>query len=362
MAPSGAFGIVWHLRERGIVRRSRKPLIIASRRSRLARAQAERVGRALGRLHPQIEIEYRWIESEADREPALVLADRGGKGLFTRGIEQVLLRGEADLAVHSLKDLPSEPTPGLAIAAVPRRADVRDCLIGTSGATSPDALVSGAVVGTSSPRRAAQLRRLRPDFQPVALRGNVDTRLRHVLEPSDQRRYDAVLLAAAGLMRLGRDDLLTAPLPVEQMLPAAGQGALALQCRADDHVTLTRCLPLNDPATATAVHAERQVVAGLGADCHSPIAVLAEPAAIDAHAVKRNADAHWFRLRVRVLSLDGRECLEVDQQVKTKDLRRLVKQTIRELSDRGARRLLAARHSIPTTALRPPARPAHVAG
>lgn len=346
------------------MRRSRKPIVIASRRSRLARIQAEMVGRALARLHPQVEVHYRWIESEGDRHDGVMLAEHGGKGLFTSALEDALLGGDADLAVHSLKDLPAVDRPGLAIAAIPTRADARDCLISRGGAATIDELPAAAVVGTASPRRAAQLLRVRPDLQVQLLRGNVDTRLRKVLDQDGAAapgapgpgsvHYDATLLAAAGLTRLGLEEHLRYPIDIETVLPAACQGALAIQCRADDHVTLTRCLPLNDPTTAMAVHAERAIVAGLNADCHSPVAVLGEPVKLDPHSVKRNADAHWFRLRVRVLSTDGSTCLEADERCKTRELRRLVKQIVRDLTDRGARQILANARGLP---IRPPAAP-----
>ncbi len=205
------------------VRRSRKPIVIASRRSRLARVQAEMVGRALARLHPRVAVEYRWIESEGDRTTGSLVA-HGGKGLFTRALEQALLNREADLAVHSLKDLPAQDTPGLKIAAIPKRADVRDCLVARDGVTTIEQLPEQAVVGTSSPRRAAQLRRLRPDARVVPIRGNVETRLAKVLDSADDMPYDATLLAVAGLVRLGVTDQPYHPLAVEQILPAASQG------------------------------------------------------------------------------------------------------------------------------------------
>lgn len=336
------------------MRRSRKPIVIASRRSRLARVQAELVGRALGRLHPRLAVQYRWMESEGDQARDVPLAQHGGKGLFTRTLEQAVLKGEADLAVHSLKDLPAGDTPGLNLAAIARRADVRDCLVARDGSTAIDALPEQAVVGTSSPRRAAQLLRLRPDLQIVPIRGNVDTRLAKVLTREGEPTCDATLLAAAGLSRLGLAEESHAFVPVEQVLPAACQGALAIQCRTDDHVTLTRCLPLNNPEAATAVHAEREIVAQLGADCHSPIAVLVEPSE-PSEPPRRQSDAHWFRLRVRVLSDDGRTCLAFDEKSRAKDLRRLVKQAIKQLTDQGARKLLAESRGVrPTAPPKPP--------
>ncbi len=321
------------------LRRSRKPIVIASRRSRLARIQAESVGAALARLHPHVEVRYEWIESEGDRFAEGSLADHGGKGLFTRAIEQALLKGDADIAVHSLKDLPAKDTAGLTIAATPVRADVRDVLIAREEAATLHDLQPGAVVGTSSPRRAAQLRRLRGDLRVALIRGNVDTRLTKVLDPQGAHSYDATLLAYAGLQRLGLHDKTHAALPLDDMLPASCQGALGIQCRSSDHVTLTRCLPLNHPSSATAAHAERQVIAGLGAECHSPIAVYAQPIEPEAADKPRQGDT-VFRLRVRVLSPDGAVCLESDAQTPTKLLRKLIKQTIADLKQRGAADLL----------------------
>lgn len=339
------------------MRRSRKPIVIASRRSQLARIQAEIIGQALARLHPRIAVDYRWLESEGDQHDQSPLSQRGGKGLFTRTIEQAVIDGHADLAVHSLKDLPAQDTPGLHLAAVARRGPVHDVLVSRDHAASIHALHHQAVVATSSPRRAAQLRRLRPDLQIVPMRGNVETRLARVLA-DEAPTCDATLLAAAGLRRLGLETPAHAPLPLDEVLPAASQGALAIQCRTDDHVTLTRCLPLNHPDAATAVHAERQIVAALGADCHSPIAVLVEPVAA-AEPARRPADAHRFRLRVRVLADDGQTAIEVDEQARAKDLRRLVKQTIEHLEQRGARKLLTESRgidSLPAPAAHPAAR------
>lgn len=323
------------------MRRSKKPIVIASRTSPLARVQAEMVGRGLARLNPQLEVRYVWITSEGDKITTGPLSAHGGKGLFTKAVERVVLAGDADIAVHSMKDMPAdadELTPGLQIAATPKRADPRDALIGKSGPMALDQLPQGANLGTSSPRRAAQLKRLRPDLNCHTIRGNVGTRLDKVM--GERPLHDATLLAVAGLKRLGHAEHITHPLSLDVMLPAASQGALGIQCRSDDHVSLTRLLPLNDPATSTAIHAEREVVAGLGADCHSPIAVLAEPVAPEKTQAKRNADSHWFRLRVKVLASDGSTCLEIDEQCKTRDLRRLVKQAIKDLKAQGARDLL----------------------
>lgn len=326
------------------MRRSKKPITLVARSSRLARVQAEMVGRGLQRVHPELEVRYHWVVSEGDQHTDVPLADRGGKGLFTGVVERALLQGHADLAVHSMKDVPADAmTPGLALAAVPMRGDARDCLIGREGPTTLDALPQGAVVGTSSPRRAAQLHRVRPDLRPHLLRGNVDTRLQRLRQEGGP--YDAALFAAAGLRRLGMAELLPGAMAVEDVMPAASQGALCLQCRADDHVTITRCLPLNDPETSTAIHAERELVHALGADCHSPLAVFANPVDPAQTVAKRNADAHWFRLRAEVYAHDGSTTLAFDRQIKTKSLRRLVKEAAADLKSQGAGELLQSARS-----------------
>jgi len=332
-----------------VLRRSRKPITIASRRSELARVQAEMVGRGLRRVHPSLQIEFLWIESDGDRVTDRSLAElgheAGGKGLFVKAVDQAVLDGKADLAVHSLKDVPCDTfASGLALAAVPKRAEVRDVLLTRHEAGQLQELPEHAAIGTASPRRAAQLLRLRGDYKIHLIRGNVPTRVSKVLgddaESSEVPAYDATLLAAAGLARLGLKQHTKKLIDLDTVLPAAGQGALAIHCRADDHVTLTRCLPLNHAATSTAVHAERELVSMLGAGCDSPIAVLAQPTDPPSGEAKRNADAHWFRLRARVLASDGQQCLEIDETVRTPELRRLIKRSVGELNQQGAQNLL----------------------
>lgn len=322
------------------MRRSRKPIKIASRRSELAKVQARAVGRALGKLNPGVAIDYLWIDSQGDQTPG-PLTDVGGKGLFTRAVDEAVLRGKADVAVHCMKDLPVVLPPGISLAAVPKRGDVRDCLITRTQASDLASLPHGATVGTSSPRRAAQLLIARNDLQIESIRGNVPTRLEKVIGDAAEAMNGpmATVLAAAGLVRLGRRELTRHALPVEVMLPAAGQGALALHCRADDHVSLTRCMPLNYAASATAVNTERLVLEGLEATCESPIAVYAE-AADPPTAPNRNADAHWYRLRVQLMSRDGSKRLEVDNTIKAQELRRAVKQHVQSLRDQGAMDLI----------------------
>ncbi len=314
------------------MRRTRRPIVIASRRSPLAQAQAQTIGQMLALVNAGLEVQYRWIESEGDRLVDASLADAGGKGLFARAVEQAVLNGRADVAVHSLKDLPTdEVTKGLVIAAVPAREDARDCLISRHQG-GIDGLPQGGVVGTASPRRAAQLKRVRPDLQIQLIRGNIETRLRKVLEDG---LYDATLLAVAGLRRAGLGQHATRAIDPSVVLPAAGQGALAVQCRAADHTTLTRCLPLNDAWTAAAVHGERRIVASLQGDCHSAIAALVEP-------IGSNGDG-GVRVRGKVLSQDGVTCIENDTQVLFKQIDKATNGAASDLITRGAQAVLAGR-------------------
>lgn len=316
------------------MRKSRRPIVIASRASRLARIQAQLVGKMLQHHHPDVVVDYRWIESEGDRQTE-PLTEAGGKGLFVRSIEQAVLDGRADLAVHSLKDLPAERGPALSLAAVPLREDPRDCLIARSGADTIEQLRRGAVVGTTSPRRSALLRRLRPDLLVRPLRGNVQTRLEKVLGGQE---YDATLLAVAGLNRLGLSQHARGAIDPAMILPAASQGALALQCRPDDHLTLRRCLPLNHAVSAFAVQVERQIVAALEGDCRSPVAVLAEPAERDGEA--------GCRVRVQCVSGDGRDCVQADQWLGGKQITRPLRRMVEELRRRGAHQVIRRRSSF----------------
>jgi hydroxymethylbilane synthase len=308
------------------LRPSRRPIVIATRRSRLAQAQANAVARALRKLHPGVEVRMLLVDTDGDKVLDRGMGPAGGKGLFTRAIELALLHERADLAVHSLKDLPTDAQAGLVIAAIPPRGDVRDCLIAHS-AESIEKLPQGAKVGTASLRRAAQVKHVRPDLRVEPLHGNIDTRLRRVLE---ERAFDMTLLAAAGLQRAGLGQHANRPLPTEVMLPAAGQAALALQCRADDHVTLRRCMALNDSQTALCVEAERGVAAALAADCHAPLAALAEA-----------VDGRQIRLRARAMNPGGSVCLEADRTGTLKSIKRITQAVIDELVDQGARQVMA---------------------
>lgn len=309
--------------------------MIASRRSELARVQAERVGAALSRIHPSIDIVFQWIESQGDQITDRPLHEIGGKGLFTRAVDEAVLSGTADLAVHSLKDLSARDTQGLSLAAVPKRNDVRDTLVSARGFDTIQNLPPSAAVGTSSARRKAQLLRLRPDLEISILRGNVNTRLERVLEGRDG--FDATVMATAGLKRLGLTQHLKHPIDTDTMLPAACQGALALVCRSDDHVTLTRCLPLNHAVSAAEVHAEREMLRQIGADCHQAVAVLAE-----------QTEPDHFRLRAQVLAPRGDTVIEIDEQATTRSLRRVVQKAASDLLHKGARQLLGQQgRSVP---------------
>lgn len=244
--------------------------IFATRPSKLARWQTNWVMTALQQAWSGLECRQVVITTQGDRNLDQPLPEIGGKGLFTQELESELLAGQVQAAVHSLKDLPVEDPPGLTIGAIPRRADVRDVLISREGHTL-DQLPHGAVVGTSSLRRAAQLRVYRPDLRIESLRGNVDTRIRKALEG----QYDAILLAGAGVTRLGLGEHVSQWLPLEIMLPAPGQGALAVQCRSDDEQTLRYLAAIEDPHSRKAVLAERAFLAALGGGCSLPVGAYA---------------------------------------------------------------------------------------
>jgi len=246
-------------------------IVLGSRGSALALAQTRWVAGRLQEAHPGLEVTVEILSTAGDRIQDRPLPAIGGKGLFTRELEEALLDGRIDGAVHSLKDLPTEMTPGLTLGAVPARENPADVLVSRHGGTLAE-LPPGAVVGTSSPRRRAQLARLRPDLRFTDLRGNVPTRLRKVREGA----VDATVLAAAGLARLGLlEEADGWPLPSSLMLPAPGQGALALQIRDGDAQMADLAGVLHDPDTARTVAAERAVLAALGTGCSAPVGALA---------------------------------------------------------------------------------------
>jgi hydroxymethylbilane synthase len=268
-------------------------LTFATRPSALARWQTQWVIKALKNIHRDLECEEQIITTQGDKILDKPLPEIGGKGLFTQELESELLSGAVHCAVHSLKDLPVENPAGLTIGCIPVRAEVRDALISAQGYTL-STLPRDASVGTSSLRRAAQILFLRPDLRTESLRGNVDTRLRKALDG----QYDAIILAGAGLTRLGLDDHVTEWLPLDLMLPAPGQGALAVQCRMDDQTTLRLLAALEDDSTRKAVTAERAFLSGLGGGCSVPVA---------AHATSN----HTIQLTGLVASPDGKTIIKV---------------------------------------------------
>lgn len=259
-----------------------RKLILATRGSKLALAQAETIAAMLRAAHAGLEVELQIIQTKGDLVLDRALSRIGDKGLFVKEIEQALLDHTADLAVHSCKDLPSVLPDQLILAAFPRRADPRDVLISRHNLRLQD-LPTGAIIGTSSLRRACQIRHLRPDVQVIDLRGNVDTRLRK----AQSEDYDAIILAAAGLERLDLSDAVTEVFAPETVLPAVAQGALAVECRADDAEVRELLAALNDATTEQVVRAERAFLARLEGGCQVPIAAHAtiDGAALQLHGL-----------------------------------------------------------------------------
>ncbi len=267
------------------------PLKIGTRASLLARTQstwvADRIAAQLG-----VEVELVDVTTEGDVNAA-PLASLGGAGVFVSALRDALLAGTVDVAVHSLKDLPTTPAPGITLAAVPQREDPRDALVARDGLTLGE-LPPGSVVGTGSPRRAAQLQALGLGLEITGIRGNIDTRVGKVATGE----VDAVVLARAGLARIGRLDLVTEVIDPIQMLPAPGQGALAIECRTDDaELVASLRTHLEDPFSRAAVDAERAVLATLEAGCSAPVGSLAEVAEGD--------DGHEVWVRAVTLAPDG---------------------------------------------------------
>jgi hydroxymethylbilane synthase len=247
-----------------------RTLRIGTRASALARWQADHVAALLRAADPSVQIQIVILSTQGDRELDKPLPQMGSKGVFTAELESALRDGRIDLAVHSLKDLPTENPPGLCIAAIPPRADVRDALV-SRDKLNLSQLPPRAIVGTSSLRRSSQLLRLRPDLQLADLRGNIDTRIAKVL---DQGQYDAIVLACAGLDRLKMQELITERLAVDQIVPAPGQGALAVQSRQADAAD-PLLAALNDLPTARCTAAERAFLSALGGGCAVPVAAYA---------------------------------------------------------------------------------------
>lgn len=304
-------------------------LRLGTRGSRLARWQADWTAAALRTQGHAVEIVH--IATQGDLNQSGPIDSSAEPGVFTKAIQRALLAGEVDLAVHSLKDLPTTPTPGLVLAAVPPREAAGDVLVAADG-TSIDALPWGARVGTGSRRRRSQLLHLRPDLQVCDLRGNVETRIAKLTTEG----LHAVVLAEAGLNRLGLAGTSAggprvSPIPFEQMLPAPGQGALGIEIRSDDPVALRAVAALSDPVTHAAVTAERAALAALEGGCMAALGALAE------------VDRGQLSLRVVVLSDSGARRLYAQGVGAVEDAAALGVDVARELLGRGAADLLRSR-------------------
>ena len=289
-------------------------LVIGSRGSQLALWQARWVQARLSELGLESRIEI--IKTTGDKVLSVPLSSVGGKGLFTKEIEDALLAREVDLAVHSLKDLPTEIPAGLQITAIPEREDARDAMVGRRLSE----LREGARVGTSSLRRSAQLRRLRPDLQVESVRGNVDTRLRKL----DEGQYESIVLAAAGLTRLGWTSRIAECFEPEVMCPAVGQGALAVETRVGE----SACQPLDHAPTRAAVTAERALLSALGGGCLTPIG---------AHA---HVEGEQLRLMAIVLSADGARSVRNIAQGPAAEAQRIGRELGEKLLAQGAAQFL----------------------
>jgi hydroxymethylbilane synthase len=297
---------------------------VGTRGSKLALAQTNLVIEALRAAHPDLDVELCIIHTEGDRRRRASLLTIGGQGVFTRELEVALLDGEIDVAVHSLKDLPSTLPEGLVLATTPPREDPRDVLVTRDG-TSLAELPEVTVVGTGSLRRRAQLLRLRPGLQMKDIRGNVDTRLAKL----DMGEYDAIVLAAAGLSRLGALERVQAEdLATEAVLPAPSQGILGLECRADDAATRETLASINHAPTFASATAERAVLSHFGIGCRLPVAALAE------------TEGDTLRLRARVLSADGSIAYDVETRGAWADAALLGETATRRLIEAGALSLL----------------------
>jgi hydroxymethylbilane synthase len=300
-------------------------MVIASRESALAMWQARHVQSRLEALYPGSKVSILGMTTQGDRLVAASLAKLGGKGLFVKELEEALAHGRADLAVHSMKDVPMHLPPGFTLAAILERADPRDAFVSARYGALAE-LPEGARVGTSSLRRESQIRARYPHLRVEALRGNVPTRLRKL----DEGQYDAIILAAAGLKRLGREDRITALLTPDECLPAAGQGALGLECRAERGDLRNLLAPLNHQPTALCVAAERAVSRALTGSCSVPLGAYAE--------------VSGARMRVRgfVGAPDGSRMVSAEVEGAASEAEALGQALAGQLREKGAAEILAA--------------------
>jgi hydroxymethylbilane synthase len=320
----------------------KKKIIIGTRSSKLALWQAEFVKAELNRLYPDIEIELNKIKTTGDKILDVPLAQVGGKGLFVKEIEEALLGGKADIAVHSMKDVPTEFPEGLHLAVICEREDPRDALISQMQnikfkINNFQSIPKGAKIGTSSLRRACQLLSLRPDLKIEQLRGNLETRLRKL----DEGRFDAIILAAAGVKRLGLEKRITELLPFEISLPAIGQGAVGIECRIDDEFINKVIAPLNHLETAICVKAERAFLKKLEGGCQVPIAAHARVGQ-RARSIeqKTNIDLSSLFLDGLVGSITGDRIIKGHIEGKTEDAEHLGVALAEDVLSQGAKEIL----------------------
>jgi len=300
-------------------------ITIATRRSKLALWQAEHVKQRLQARHAGLEVALLPLSTRGDELLEQRLDQAGGKGLFVKELENAMADGRADIAVHSMKDVPAELPPGFALAAISEREDPRDAFLSPRYASFA-ALPAGATVGTSSLRREAQIAARYPGLKVTLLRGNVETRLAKLARGD----YDAIVLAVAGLARLGLERHIRLKLPSEELLPAPGQGALGIECLAARNEVLELLKPLADFATAACVRAERAVSRALGGSCTIPLAAYAE------------AKGGRLRLRALVASPDGRRIARTEREGAIADPEALGAQAADELRSRGAVEILSS--------------------
>lgn len=296
---------------------------IATRKSALALWQAHHIKDRLQQIYPQLKVELLGITTSGDKNITTSLSDVGGKGLFVKELEEALLADKADIAVHSMKDVPMNFPEDLTIAAICKREDPRDALI-CSQYSNLDSLPIGAVIGTASLRRLCQLKALRPDLVVNPLRGNIDTRLKRL----DEGKFAAIILAVAGLQRLGLQHRIAEYLPPAEFLPAVGQGALGVECRASNHQVIELISILNDYETYLCVTAERAMNEALNGGCQVPIAGYA------------TLQAEQILLRGLVGSLDGSKVLRASIKGSATDPEQLGKQVAQELLAAGANEIL----------------------
>jgi hydroxymethylbilane synthase len=308
----------------------RKLLIVATRGGRLAIAQTEIVSSLLKKIYPALQIETKKITTAGDRDRRTALWNLKDTGFFTSQVEDALLAGEADFAVHSFKDLPTRQREGLAIAAVCERQFAEDCLIAAAPAGnkqgSIEQLGASAKIGTSSLRRAAQLRRLREDLKPTPIRGNVLTRVRLL----EEGKFDAVILARAGIERLGLAQKISFCFDTEQFIPAPAQGALAVQTRSDDTATTNLIAAINDKNASTVTFAERQVLVTMQCGCHAPVGAFAE------------IDGDDIEITAFISDLQGKNFIKRKITGPTRDAESLAEQIAKELLSSGGKKILAS--------------------